>query len=228
MNQDFFKKVEAVLAVERLDAYRQMDSAAPDVTLARYLWNMALCEALYSPLQIAEIALRNALHRRLSEHFHTDRWYQRLGEFTPKQEEQVTTAIDTLTRMNKPDTPGRVVAELSFGFWTAFFNHTYARKPLGAKLVSATFAFAPKYERSLKRQDQLWTTIRELRNRVFHHERILHWKDLKAQHADMLNVIGWIGPELKEMARALDRFTTTYDDGLDPWLAKIGHHWPQS
>jgi hypothetical protein len=74
MNPVFFQQVESILSPERLDAYRQ-DGAAPAITLARYLWNMALCEALYSPLQIAEIALRNALHGCLSTRFGGAGWY---------------------------------------------------------------------------------------------------------------------------------------------------------
>jgi hypothetical protein len=61
MNQIFFQQIEGILTSERLDAYRQ-DGVPPVTTLARYLWNMALCESLYSPLQMAEIALRNSLH----------------------------------------------------------------------------------------------------------------------------------------------------------------------
>jgi len=68
MNPDFFQKMEAVLAPERIDAYRQ-DGAAPVTVLARYLLNMALCESLYSPLQFAEIALRNSLHICLTARF---------------------------------------------------------------------------------------------------------------------------------------------------------------
>ncbi len=52
MNPAFFQQIETILATERLDAYRQ-DGVTQVVTLARYLWNMALCEALYSPLHTA-------------------------------------------------------------------------------------------------------------------------------------------------------------------------------
>ena len=57
MNPAFFQQVETILAPERLGAYRQ-DGATPATTLARYLLNMALCEALYSPLQFAEVVFR--------------------------------------------------------------------------------------------------------------------------------------------------------------------------
>ncbi|MFQ3241345.1 MAG: hypothetical protein ACI9JZ_001029 [Lentimonas sp.] len=60
MNPDYFQKLEHALAPERIDAYRQ-DGANQPITMARYLWNMALCEPLYPTLQIAEVALRNSL-----------------------------------------------------------------------------------------------------------------------------------------------------------------------
>jgi len=97
---------------------------------------------------------------------------------------------------------------------------------LGHILAGKVFVQAPRSERDMKKLDIRWQNIRDLRNRIFHHERIIHWKDLDAKHADICCVIGWISPELHEMARALDRFTTLRHDGLDPWIEKIRHHWP--
>jgi len=68
--------------------------------------------------------------------------------------------------------------------------------------------------------------IRKLRNRIFHHGRIIHWKKLSQQHQEIIESIGWISPELREMAEALDTFQSTYDDGLNPWIEKIRSHWP--
>ena len=69
MNGIFYSKIQGGLSSERLEAYAVRSSGAnpePVVTLARYLLNMALCESLYSPLQLCEIALRNAIHHHLS------------------------------------------------------------------------------------------------------------------------------------------------------------------
>jgi hypothetical protein len=82
MNDQFFKQVEAVLAAERLESYRQ-DGAGILDTLARYLWNMALCESFYSPLQMAEIALRNTVHASLADRFTADDWYLTSGVLLP-------------------------------------------------------------------------------------------------------------------------------------------------
>jgi len=60
-----------------------------------------------------------------------------------------------------------------------------------------------------------------LRNRVFHHERIIHWNDLDEQHREILELIAWMSPELHDLALALDRFVPLKSAGLRPWLAKV-------
>lgn len=226
MNAGFFKQVESILASERLDAYRQ-DGVPPVTTLARYLWNMALCESLYSPLQMAEIALRNSLHHFLTVRFKTQSWYDVIMGLPPWQQDQLTAARQNLLNNGKIITPGRMVAELHFGFWTGFFNKVHARTGLGHALAGQAFPHAPRTERDLRKLDARWKRIRDLRNRVFHHERIIHWTDLDAQHAAIVEVICWASPELQQMVVVLDRFTAIRQQGLNPWLDKIRHHWPQ-
>jgi len=225
MNHNFFQQIEAILAPERLDAYRQ-DAVPPATTLARYLWNMALCESLYSPLQMAEIALRNSLHAFLSTRLNNPAWYDVITNLPAWQQNQLADARQKLTDAGKNVTPGRMVAELHFGFWTGFFNKFHARTGLGHAIAGNVFSHAPKNERDLRKLDARWNRIRDLRNRVFHHERIIHWTDLDMQHAALLQVIQWANPELQQMAVALDRFTSIRRQGLNPWLEKLRRHWP--
>lgn len=226
MNPIFFKQIAQALATERLDAYRQ-DGVEPAVTMARYLWNMALCEALYSPLQLAEVALRNAHHRALTLRYGTEAWYDAAAAQLPNwQQLRITEARQNLIDREKTVTPGRVVAELSFGFWTGFFNRNHARSGLGYYLAKQTFPHAPRTERDMIKLDTRWRRIRDLRNRVFHHERIVHFVDLDAQHTAILEVIGWISPELHDLTCALDRFPALRSAGLQPWLDQISARWP--
>ena len=225
MNHNFFQQLEAILAPERLDAYRQ-DGVPPATTLARYLWNMALCESLYSPLQMAEIALRNSVHNVLSARYQTPAWYEVIPSLPPWQQNQLVDARKQLSDAGKKVTPGGMVAELHFGFWTGFFNKSHARTGIGSHLAKHAFPHAPAPEQYQARLAKRWHDIRDLRNRVFHHERIIHWADLDAQHAAILEVIHWASPELQHMAAALDRFTAIRRQGLNPWLEKIRHHWP--
>ena len=158
MNHNFFQPLEAILAPERLDAYRQ-DGVPPATTLARYLWNMALCESLYSPLQMAEIALRNSLHHFLSARCKTSAWYDVIPNLPPWQQNQLADARQKLLDEGKSVTPGGMVAELHFGFWTGFFNKSHAQTGLGHAIAGSAFPHAPRPERNQRKLDARWKRI---------------------------------------------------------------------
>jgi hypothetical protein len=226
MNDVFFERLEAVLAVERLDAFRQGEATAI-VTLSRYLWNMSLCESLYSPLQMAEVALRNSIHTALTDQYSREDWYEESGVMLPWQEKLVDKALKKFARPDLPVSAGKIVAELHFGFWTGFFNKAHAKTGVPHSLVHPVFKYASKYDRNAKKLGLQWNRIRDLRNRVFHHERIIHWTDLPQRHTETIRAIGWISPELKEMAVALDRFNRIHSAGIEPWKERIRNHWPK-
>ena len=223
--QEFYKKLEAALLAERLSAYGR-DNPGPSIVMARYLWNIAICESLYSPLQMFEVALRNGIHCAMTALCGTDNWYD-AASLTPWGYQQVGDAKRKIAAANKPVTPGRVVAELHFGFWTSMFENHYERNanflPRGIKKVF------PKLVKSLHNRKIIKARlerIRQLRNRVFHHERIIHWVDLTSQHDTIIENLGCISPELAEMAVKLDRFRETHKAGIDPWIAQLRNHWP--
>ena len=224
MNQRFFVNIQQVLSPERLSAYGQ-DHPGSCVVLARYLWNAALCESLYSPLQMCEVALRNAIHYTMCQ-LYGDAWYDRI-ELRDIGKQQLAAAKKNISNARRPIVPCRVVAELPFGFWTSMFEDHYERNtqflPGGIRNV------LPKMPKPLHKRkfikDRL-NKIRYLRNRVFHHERIVHWKDLQEQHSRLIETIGWISPELCDVALKLDRFLETYTHGIGPWIVSIRNHWP--
>lgn len=228
MNATFFQQIEAILHTERIDAYRQ-DGAAPALTLARYMLNMALSESLYPTLQFAEIALRNAVHRELTARCGTDAWYDSpTARLRSRQQDKVTEAKDTLRRNRKPLTPGRIIAELTFGFWRGFFNNPHARTGIGAFLSRKAFPHAPASEQYQTKLDRRWQDIRDLRNRVFHHERILHWRDLDARHQAIVDIIAWMSPELHDLTNTLDHFVSIRTGGLNPWIVDLQTRWPKT
>ena len=224
MQELFFRKVRDTLSAERLGSYGAQDDADDCVLLARYLWNMSVCESLYSPLQIAEVGLRNMISQRLSEKY-GELWFHK-APISRYQQENIDNAIIKLKRSRKSLSPGAIVAELSFGFWTSFFNKRHSRSGLGHYLAKS-FVHAPKSQRDMKQLEQNWDRVRVMRNRVFHHERIIHWKDLNDKHEKLLELIRWISPELHEMTLALDRFSVIRAEGIDPWIIKVSEHWPE-
>src|SRR5438552_2173704 len=116
--QDLFAALSRAHSPERLGAYRRAgdDEAA---VLARYLWNSQLSEALYPTLQALEVALRNSVHAAVSRAYGRADWYDGTPAILQaRQQDLVADATATLRAAGKPVTPGRVVAELPFGFWT--------------------------------------------------------------------------------------------------------------
>jgi len=220
MQADFFKKTFSALSEEKLSPYGA-DNVAPEVILARYIYNMALCETLYSSLHIAEIALRNAVHRELTATTGSADWYFNHKQLAPWQMQKIREAHLKLCESKKDYTPGDMISTLTFSFWTGFFRVNHPYQKLTSYLLPKVFCHAPKHELLLSNISCQWTKIKALRNRVFHHKRIVHWKDLAAQHADILRLIGWISPELRDMALVLDRFQYVHQDALPPWLEKV-------
>jgi hypothetical protein len=215
-----------------MDAYRRESAEDELDLLARYAWNMALGGSLYGPLQALEVALRNTLHDALTTFHQTDRWYQHRSVFPAgvagdKTFADAKAAVNTISRHHNPataDGPGRVVAELSFGFWTTLLTGSYGSpasrrtgwRPLWPALVTVAFPNLPNPAGTARDRvllAQRFDDIRKLRNRVSHHEPV--WKGLydpKAkvrlgvdiQHDQLLETIGWINPALAKAVATLE------------------------
>lgn len=204
--------LEDALSLERFARYLDWADGDRRLAVGFYTLNTRLSESLYTPIQMLEIALRNRIHAVLSESSH-DRWYDEPScQFDPRQAEQLANARAELAAAKKPDNPGRVVAALTFGYWTAFFNtdyedlwrkrlHRIAKRPDGKSLTRKDFS------RSL-------TPIRLLRNRIAHHEPILEW-NLPKHYASILQLTEWLSPAAATWCRAHSRFEAVYPgDGI--------------
>lgn len=195
--------MEAALSLERFARYVIWAGGDRERALELYELNARLSESLYIPLQILEVALRNRVHDRMSK-LHGEGWFDVDGLLeVPNQRHQVATARQDLSREKKEPTPGRVIAALSFSFWTAMFSPAYEDLWRGG-LVE--IAVRPDGKR-LSRKDfsRRLNPIRILRNRVAHHEPILHW-DLARHHAAIYEVTRWLSPVAAEWASRIDRF----------------------
>ncbi len=215
--RDFFLSLATSMSRERLEAYRR--AGADGALLARYLWNVMLSEALYPSMQYLEVALRNSLHTSISTAYGRDDWYDSSPSIlAPRQQDAVADAKNILVTDGKLQTPGRVVAELTFGFWTSLFNVAYETKPTGnpllwPRLLAPVFPHMPRRIRTRRMISRNLNDVRKLRNRVFHHEPIWHYARLAQQHAAILTMIGWINRDVRDMATLIDRFPDIHATG---------------
>ncbi len=105
------------------------------------------------------------------------------------ERDAVTKAIAAATR-RKSTTIGAIVAELSFGFWVGLMGPGYDQT-LWRRALHRAFPHARRLKRS--EVHGRFNMIRRLRNRVAHHEPV-HRRELKRDHHEIIEAIGWICP----------------------------------
>jgi len=176
--------------------------------------------ALYPAIQALEIALGNSLNATIAEAFDNPWWLDANPPILkPQEQESVKKAKEELARQRKPLEVGRVVAELSLGFWTSLLDARYEQL-LWPRLLQPTFLHMPRHARTRKNLSSRFNQIRHLRNRVFHHEPI--WRrDLDRQHTEILEAVGWISPSLRDTIRIVDRFSEVYTLGSNPHRERL-------
>lgn len=187
--------------------------------VTNYFWNIALCRELYTCLGILEVAMRNSIHDTLTVHFGTAAWYDWRGLLLDREARNISRVMKDIRDARKEVIPGRIVAGLSFGFWTSMLDSAYGHTlwsqqgAPGTDLLRQAFPFAPPYYSVRRRVHRRVNTVRNLRNRVFHYEPIWHWNDLQLRHAEIIEVIGWINPTARSSTIALDRFPPVFQHG---------------
>lgn len=178
-------QIELLLSKDRLTPYTR-----PTLhdTIKDYERNTVLCEGLYGVLQGAEIAIRNAVHNVMSHGLSRPDWYDHIPWDSPEAD-SISRAKDKLIRGRRVPTPGRVIAELTFGFWVQTTARKY-EKVLWVPYVHKAFPAITTDRRGLSER---LNRIRDLRNRIAHHERILHY-DLKLEHTRIIETVSWVCP----------------------------------
>ena len=154
-----------------------------------------------------EVALRNRIHAVMHEAYH-ETWFQDPAiVLKARQVEQVAMAIADIEFNGKDVTPGRIVAALTFSFWTAMFGpdyetlwqktvHKIARRPDGKGLRRKDFS-GPLHP------------VRTIRNRIAHHEPILNW-NLRKHYGNIVAMTEWLSPPAAAWCRAHCRFEKVY------------------
>jgi len=196
------------IAPDRFDAYRRPGDADELDGLARYVWNMALCREVQTPLHILEVCFRNRLHNALTASRGRADWFNDERLLSLDEQSAVIRAKKTLERQRRPFSPGRVVAELNFGFWTGLYGREHEND-----IVRPTLAATFPHIVGRAVRGTVASPLREarlLRNRVSHHEHICFDVALPTKYADILNLIKWMSSEAPELVALEGRFTHIY------------------
>ncbi len=196
--------------MDRLSTYIRLADGDRHLALRMHAWNTAVGEALFGPIQILEVALRNSIHECLSVAFDLS-WYDYCA-LNETEFDMVNSAKRSLIELRKPVTPSRVVASLSFGFWMSLLA-AHHENDLWRPHLCHGFPHGP---RSLRRRQihGPMHQIRLLRNRIAHHEPLLRrpgsLTNLEEDYSAILELTSWISPVAAEWVRANSRFEQTW------------------
>jgi hypothetical protein len=202
--------IEAALSLERFGRYLAWAAGDKRAAIELYSLNARISEALYIPIHGLEIALRNRIHTVMTN-VHGERWFETDGLLLAShQKDQLAVAVTEIKRAGKEASAGRIVAELTFSFWTAMLSPVYE------KLWRTTLNHIAQTEEGKRLPRKAFsrplTQIRILRNRTAHHEPILHWS-LPKHHGNILQLTSWLSPAVHHWVTSIDRFDTVLGTG---------------
>ena len=181
------RKLVAAISKERFATYLQLAGGDRRRALQLYAHNAALGSAFHWPIQALEVTLRNAANDAMTMEDGIY-WFDD-PQLEQPQRDAVMAAKDKLDWEAGSQSPGRVVAELSLGFWVALFAKCY-EETLWRTVLYRCFDPTPA-RRQLHKQ---LNGVRRLRNRVAHHEPILP-RNLQADYETIMWVLNMLSPE---------------------------------
>ena len=207
-------KLEKYFSPDRLNKY--FNQYPGNETKAIYLYesNILLSQALYTPLSILEVALRNKINVELCRKYNKPDWYE--SWYKDKVMyiawKDVNQAINQLHRDGKAIQPDKVVASLMFGFWTSLFNDQYDHELW--KNLRFVFSNMPHSIRQRRNISKPLNEIRiYLRNRIYHNEPVIfNIARLEQQYNSILQLLDWIEEDLKIYNNSLDKFPIVLND----------------
>lgn len=188
--------IERLLSEPRIGPYRVPFPPEAGARWAQlYLWNLRLSTALWKPIALVEVGVRNALSDRMQ--FRHDR-LGRHGSWidAPARHRLSTRSLERIDEARRRASrkggagPDRITAELDLGFWR-FLVAENRHLRLWRDLRRA-FPGAPARDRRLI-ADRLGR-INDARNRIAHHDPI--WRRGPARvHTELLEIAAWLDPD---------------------------------
>nr|WMC97385.1 hypothetical protein RAR13_01315 [Aminobacter aminovorans] len=203
--QNTFDCIEKTLSPARLARYLPAANGDKHLALRLYVWNARLCEAMYLPLQTAEVAVRNAVQipvgKRFKNQWYTNPKFLNLLPARMKGELEETVRKETKKR-GAALTQDHIVANLSFGFWANLMTRAYD-KHLWAIGVRQSFPGAGARE-DREAIYQMLDQMRSFRNEVMHHYAIFD-RGPQAKFQNVLHITKMVCPETHWLSLHLSR-----------------------
>ncbi|MDP4276771.1 MAG: hypothetical protein Q8914_03965 [Bacteroidota bacterium] len=205
--------IDRIISNDRLEPYLNRHKADIDKAILHYKSNILISESFYPLLSILEVGLRNSIDYQLTKRFNDSKWYENMEFIRIASRFQIDRISDAKTNIlseKKEITPGRIISELTFGFWTSLFDVRFEMTLW--KSLRLAFPNCPKQIRQRKTMSSKFNSIRKLRNRIFHHEAI-SWNLLALDRykIELIEGIEWLDKDLLGWVVELNHISETID-----------------
>lgn len=117
--------VDRIISKERFEPYLNYHKNDLSKAIAHYKSNILISESFYPLLAVLEIGLRNSIDFQLIKKFNDKEWFDNkdfVKIVTRFQIDRISQARTNIHSEKKIITPGGIISELSFGFWTSLFD----------------------------------------------------------------------------------------------------------
>lgn len=182
--------LERWVSAPRFRIYR--DAAGGDRQRARdlYLSDVRIAGALMEDFHYLEVLLRNRVDETLTGRTTIALDWIRDGSLLSARALSLVEESERRVRESgRAVTRDRILAGLTFGFWTALFDHRY--EPLWVSdLHRIVRPDGPRLRRDMAR---VLSDLRLLRNRAAHHDPLLR-VPLDDRNEQLLTLVAWLDP----------------------------------
>ena len=210
------EKYASTISVERLLSFKQDDNDTIESLIARYQDNIRISQALYPELSILEVTLRNAINSTFCRHI-SETWIeeeiQQQKILADQEHSKLLRAYNETMKEYKQQrfTIGKVIANLNFGFWTGLCSKRYSTKIWHKKeCFRGVFTNYPSEAQQINMLSKKLTSIRKLRNRIFHYEPILT-KSLLNKYNEILEVMSYLPQDNSGILKNTSNFLDVYN-----------------
>lgn len=200
-------ELESALSVERFSRYLEWAEKDRDRALELYSLNTRVSESLYTPLQMLEVTLRNRIHSVMTDAMH-ERWFEEAGFLSVEnQRKQLSTVRVHLSSSRKELTSGQYIAALSFSFWTSMLAPNY--EILWQKTLNCIAQRDDGKGLHRKQLSVPLSQIRSIRNRIAHHEPIIHL-NLLCEYRNIMQITRWLSSVAADWSECHSRFPSVH------------------
>lgn len=211
----FVSALRRAVSIDRFASYAASASQDAEFACRLYVWDGVVAAAVLRDVAVVEVALRNALSGTLENQL-GPQWYQhRALDHDSRLVSARNRAIAEIAGTGKAVTPGRVIAQLSLGFWVNLLSSP--ADPLWRTSLHRAFPGGKSEARKAsQRYGRAWVhsqarVVQVVRNRCAHHEPLLNGFPLPGQRRRMATADG---------VAAYMRLTRMIDRDLADWLGQ--------